>query len=283
MLNKERERKVIFIVDYKDSLYLGYPSQMSMLPVKTVKRRDIYIKQTRLHEQGYYPSNTICRESMIAYIITQLSENPYKRTIDMLMVVPKGYEDRLDKGVKLANHYEELFSWNKTRTYSVNKFSKIKETQGRYKNFSFILVVIPNKWLYSPQLLSLYLMFLKIAEVGFKCEFKTHKELMNQLDTFFTEKHATLSGFLSGFCNRIKSSYKYWDTFLYNLDALFKNKTRKFNHNMGKSLQKLYEKGDVGFKYSMHLDGISNLIIDKSYDKQLGKDFSVLKETVKNG
>lgn len=279
MPNKEQERDVIFVLDYKNSIYLGYPFQMSMLPVKVVKYKNIYVKQIKT--DGYCPSNTVCRETMIAYVIAQLSENSHKRTIDMLIIISKEQRDNLNKGIKLVNHYEKFLNWNKTCSYDVDKVSKIRKTEKIYSNikeFSFVIVTIPNKWLYSPQLLSLYLMFLKIAEIGFKCEFKTHKELMSQLDIFFAKKQTCLNGFMSIFYSRIQSSYEYWDMFLHNLDTLFKGKTRKFNYNIDGHLEKLYG-NDVACK--MHLDGIDNLINGHACDKQLKKNFSILKKTVK--
>lgn len=276
MLN---ERKITFVLNNLDSIYLGYTSQMSMLPVKVVKYKNIYVKQAKL--SNYYPSNTICRETMIAYVIMQLSKNPHKHIIDMLMIIPKGYKDKLNKGIKLVNHYEKLLGWNKTYTHEVDKIiCKTDKIEKAYKKHSFTLVTIPGKWLYSPQLLSLYLMFLKIAEIGFECEFKTHKELMNQLDAFFIRQQTHLKtypidGFMGTFCQRIRLSYKYWDIFLHNLDTLFKNKTRKFNYNIDKHLEKLYNRQN---DYKMHLDGISNLIDNHTYDKQLGKSFNALKK-----
>lgn len=279
MPNKEQERKVIFTVNNRGSIYLGYTFQMSMLPVEVIKHKDIYIKQTRLND--YYPSNTICRESMISYIMTQLSKNPQKRTINMLMVIPKEHKGNLNKGVKLVNHYEKLLNWDKTSIYDVNKISKVGKYEERYNEYSFVLVVISNKWLYSPQLISLYLMFLKIAEIGFDCEFKTNKELITKLDAFFTQKLENLNGFMFGFCNLVKTSYKYWNMFLYNLDSLYKNKTRKFNYNLDKKLEKLYKSDEEG-SYKMYLDGMNNLIINRSHDKQLRKNFGILKRVTKN-
>jgi hypothetical protein len=279
MLNKEQERKVIFIIDNSGCIYLGYDSKMSMFPVEVVKHKNIYIKRTKFN--GYYPSNTICRETMISYIIAQLSKNPQKRTINMLIIISKEYRDNLDKGVKLINHYEKLLKWNKTLIYDVNKISKIGKNEERYNKYSFVLVVIPNKWLYSPQLISLYLMFLKIAEIGFNCEFKTHKELITKLNTFFAQEPKNLDGFMSGFYHRVKTSYKYWNMFLHNLDTLYKNKTRKFNYNLDKKLEKLYRSDKEG-SCKMYLDGISKLIMNKSCDKQLGKSFGILKKVIKN-
>lgn len=279
MPNKEQEKKVIFTTNSYNSIYLGYASQMTMLPVEVVRHKNIYIKQIRL--DNYYPVNTICRETMIFYIMKQLSKNPQKRTINMLMIIPKKHRDNFNKGIKLVNCYEKLFNWNKTFIYDVNKISKIDKCEKRYDQYFFVLIVIPNKWLYSPQLISLYLMFLKIAEIGFDCEFKTHKELITKLDAFFTQKPKNLDGFTSGFYHRVKTSYKYWNMFLHNLNTLYKNKTRKFNHNLDEKLEKLYQ-SDEESSYEMHLDGINNLIINKSYDKQLGKNFGILKKIIKN-
>jgi hypothetical protein len=279
MPNEEQERNVIFTIDNRGSIYLGYTFQMSMLPVEIVKRKNIYIRQTKLN--NYYPANTACRESMISYITTQLSKNPQRRSINMLMIIPKKYRSNLDKGVKLANHYEKLLNWNKTSIYDANKVSKINKYGKVYDKYSFVLVVIPNKWLYSPQLISLYLMFLKIAEIGFDCEFKTNKELIVKLDTFFAQKPKNLDGFIFGFYNLVKTSYKYWNMFLYNLGILYKNKTRKFNYNIDKKLEKLH-RTDEEVIYQIHLDGINNLIINRSYDKQLRKSFGILKKAIKN-
>lgn len=276
MSDKKRERKVTFIIENKDALYLGYNFQMSMFLVEATKRKNICVKQAK--PANYYPSNTICRETMISHIITQLSKNSQKRSINMLMIVPKKYKNNLDKGIRLANHYEKLLNWNKTLVYGINKIS---ETDKIYEKFSFVLITIPNKWLYSPQLISLYLMFLKIGETGFDCEFKTHKELMIKLDTFFVQKPRNLDGFISGFYDRAKTSYKYWNMFLYNLNILYKNRTRKFNYNIDKKLEKLYRSHNGG-NYQIHLDGIDNLIMNKSCDKQLRKNFSILKKVIKD-
>lgn len=276
------ERKVIFILKHKSAIYLGYNSQMSMLPVAVVKYKNIYIKQT--NPGGYYPSNTICRETTIAYIIEQLLKKPQKRTIDVLVVISKKQRENLNKGIKLISHYEKLLNWNKTRICDISEFSGIDKFDEAHKKaydrFSFVLVTIPNKWLYSPQLLSLYLMFLKIGEVGFECKFETHKELMDQLDTFFAQKTTNLTSFMSGFHQRIQATYKYWDIFLHNLDVLYKNKTRKFNYNMDSHLEKSHEDSAT---YGMHLDGINSLVKNISYDKQLKKNFNDLKKTIKNG
>ena len=230
MSDKKQERRVTFMVNNSTAIYLGYHSQMTMLPVKAVKYKNTYIKQIKL--DGYCPANSICRETMISYIITQLSNTPCKRTIDMLIIIPNNHKDDLDKGIKLINHYERLLNWNKTYAYDVNNVVGVEKTQrinDIYKKFSFVLVVIPNKWLYSPQLISLYLMFLKIAEIKFECKFKTHEELMSQLDTFFDKKMDGLNGFMCGFYYRVKQSYKYWDIFLHNLDILFKNNILNIN------------------------------------------------------
>ena len=280
MPNKEQKRKITFVLTHKSAIYLGYASQMSMVPVTVVKYKNIYIKQ--INPGGYYPSNTICRETTIAYIIEQLLKNPQRRTINMLIVISKKRRDNLNKGTKLINHYEKLLNWNKTCIYDVDEISRTDKINEAYKEaynkFSFVLITIPNKWLYSPQLLSLYLMFLKIAEIGFKCEFETHKELINQLDTFFAKKQTHLDGFMSGFHYRVLTSYKYWDIFLHNLDILYKNKTRKFNYNMDKHL----EKRNNNFTYKIYLDGINNLVKNKTYDKQLRENFNILKKAVKN-
>jgi len=205
-----------------------------------------------------------------------------KSNNDATIESKRRFSKRKDKeialGIKLVNHYEKKLGWLLTKMVKVDidetnrnysKISKIKRLKNAKSPFltprrddvsdtiNMYIIVATNKWLKSPHILSLYLLMLRLGCSGFKSNFKTHEELIKDLEKFSNRR-----GFKDS--HHVRDTFKMWDVILENYNKLFKRK----------SINRLYSSkylinGCQGFS-----EGITRLCTGLSRDNKISMEIA---------
>jgi len=241
-------------------------------------------KQNRIRVVNYFDT---CRETITGFLRAQLHKAPKvkKNTIDTSRVRllfyfkinerykpitvtrrTKLYDNNMLKALKIVNHLEKKYKWGRTNLQKISCKDQIKNRQGEdiSDNIHLYMLVGSSKWLKSPQMLSLYMLLLRIPSWGLKAEFKTHREFIKELEDFSSSKGSSYNK---------KKDQSYVVQVYDKLDLLFANYNKLFGR---RTLKSFYDKNNYTLGDSGAREGVYKLCIGKSVDRDLDRRFQIL-------
>ena len=240
-------------------------------------------KQNLIRVVNYFDT---CRETITGFLRTQLVKQPKvkKNIIDISRVrllfyfkinenykpitvtrTTKRYDDNMLKALKIVNHLEKKYKWGRTNLQKVSYKDPIKNRQGEdiSGNVHLYMFVGSSKWLKSPQMLSLYMLLLRITSWGLEAEFKTHKEFIKELKDFSSSKNSNYNK---------KKDQSYVMQIYDKLDLLFVNYNKLFGR---RTLKSFYDKNNYADDSGAR-EGMFKLCTGKSVDHDLDRRFKAL-------
>ena len=227
-----KEVKVDWIEKYIPTLS-DYTSASVMFAWATIPKNDVFPQVCRFQT---------CRETFIDIfrnLVHPSNSYGYSRKIDRRrtrIIVGRQYsrittesnflkhmvdnDEWMIRACRVLNKFEKRLKWTLTKLYKVEQLPILTERRvGAY------VFTANSKWMHSPQLMSLYLLILRL------CRFKAWDDFKKATPENLKEVYKKLKSVRCGSNSQMFSdksfmrhSYEYWFTMLDNVDELFLNR-----------------------------------------------------------
>ena len=167
--------------------------------------------------------------------------------------------------LKLINHYERRLNWPRTKMQKLDNCGTFFNSDGEdvSNTINMYMIVGSSRWMKSPHLLSLYILLLRLGLRRFKAEFKTHAQLLDELQSFGGKQLNSCSFIARSDVSYVNQTYDKWDVLLENYDKLFGRRT----------IESLYSDKYLVNGSSGATEGIYSLCTGNSYDLDISHRF----------
>lgn len=204
-----------------------------------------------------------CRESLAEYFWQEGIDRAHKVSIATSLIIcddsPKHintrtkYTNLLKKSLKLINIIENKHKWTLTKMYECDHYNNEYTLS---KDRIVHLFIGPSKWIRSPQMLSLFLLLIRvpISTPSFSKDIRTYRSILDKLNN---------TKFATGDIHYLRISAKYWPILFDKFNELFRNFSTKRNWDASK----------MNDEYDYVYEGIYSLCTLESYDKKLQSKF----------